>query len=169
MKNWGKRRLLTLCRSAKVCMKTAWDGLVMFIHLYSVACLCDTRWVLRIVSPLPPPLRQGHRSIAAVAPSLQLNCGKSWQSSRTAIGIPAEPRRGPENSSSDGMCSSSRTARQNPQQWKSAYGCVWMFFSFCTTFYERPDRSALWPSLVARLHRAPAWTANAWPLTLCAC
>lgn len=167
MKNRDKGGCLLSAGQQKSVSKAPGMDLWRLFLLYSVACLCDTRWVLGTVSPPPP--RQRLRSIAAVAPSLQLNCWTSWQASRTAIWIPAEPQRGPETSSGDEMCSSSQAARQNSQQEKSVYGCEWMFLSFCTTFYERPDRSAHCPSLVAQFHRAAAWTANAWPLTLCAC
>lgn len=163
MKNWGKRKLLTLQISESLyenCLGWTCDVYSFYILLHVYV----TSWVFSTVSPPPPPppLRQRLRSISAVAPSLQLNCGKSWQVSivnlqsvswqsiKEALRTPALMKCVPAVGQPDRLHSIGRTFRDACQ----------FFSSFCIIFF---DQSAL---LVAPPRHG--WTANAWLLTLCA-
>lgn len=126
--------------------RSTWDGLVTFIPF--MFCYMFMWHMLRVnsfsssssSSPTSSSEVEASEALKPLPRLLQPNCGSSWQASRIAAWIPAEPPKGPWRTPVVMECvPAAQAARHNPQQWKSVSGCVWMFFffCFCTTFYEQ--------------------------------
>lgn len=133
-----KRRLLILCRSAKVYEKRlGWTRDVysfhVLLHVHVTHAACEQFLLLFLLLPLL--WGGGFGALKPLPRLLQPNCGSSWKASRIAAWIPAEPPKGPWRTPAVMECvSAARTARHNPQLWKSVSGCVWMFFFFFFPF-----------------------------------